>query len=81
MFYVWIFIWLYGQAIFAQIVFLQSMFKTTKYASIASSLIYFAGVIAYNFVKGGEDDISKASKLYASILPQVALIEGSLVLV
>ena len=68
-FYVWIFIWLYGQAIFGQIVFLQSMFKDTKYASIASSLLYFSGVIAYSFVKGDGDDISRASKLLSSIMP------------
>ena len=79
-FYVWLFIWLYGLAIFAQIVFLQSIFKNTKYASIASSLIYFSGVIAYNFVKGDGNDISRASKLIASIMPQVALIEGSIIL-
>ena len=79
-FYVWLFIWLYGLAIFAQIVFLQSMFKDTKYASIASSLIYFSGVIAYNFVKGDGNDISRASKLIASIMPQAALIEGSIIL-
>ena len=78
--YVWTFIWLYGEAIFGQIVFLQSMFKDTKYASVVSSLIYFAGVIAYSFVKGDGDDASRTSKLFASIMPQAALIEGSVVL-
>ena len=76
----WLFIWLYGQAIFGQVVFLQSLFKDTKYASIVSSLIYFAGVIAYSFVKGDGDDVSHASKLCASIMPQTALIEGSKIL-
>ena len=76
----WIFIWLYGQAIFAQIVFLQSMFKDTKYASAISSLIYFAGVIAYSLVKGDGEDVSQASKIIASIMPQAALIEGSIIL-
>ena len=56
------------------------MFKDTKYASFVSSLVYFAGVIAYYFVKGDGDDITRASKLWASILPQVALIEGSIIL-
>ena len=78
--YVWLFIWLYGQAIFAQVVFIQSMFKDTKYASIVSSLVYFAGVIAYSFVKGDGGDVSRASKLFASMIPQAALIEGSIVL-
>ena len=72
--YVWLFIWLYGQAIFSQIVFLQSLFKDTKYASIVSSLTYFAGVIAYDFVKGDGNDISRTSKLFASMMPQAALI-------
>ena len=56
------------------------MFKDTKYASVVSSLIYFAGVIAYSFVKGDGDGISRASKILASIMPQAALIEGSIVL-
>ena len=56
------------------------MFKDTKYASIVSSLTYFAGVIAYDFVKGDGDDASRTSKLIASIMPQAALIEGSIVL-
>ena len=56
------------------------MFKDTKYASIVSSLVYFAGVIAYSFVKGDGGDVSRASKLFASMIPQAALIEGSIVL-
>ena len=59
---------------------LQSIFKVTKYASIVSSIIYFAGVIAYEFVKGDGNYVSRATKLCASFLPQVALIEGSIVL-
>ena len=42
--------------------------------------MYFAGVIAYSFVKGDGDDASRTSKLFASIMPQAALIEGSVVL-
>ena len=77
--YTWFFIWLYGQAIFGQIIFLQSMFTGSKYAGIVSTVVYFSGVLVFNLVKGDGDEVSRQSKMFASLLPQVALMQGSAV--
>ena len=53
------------------------MFTGSKYAGIVSTIIYFCGVIVDKVVIG--DDISRMSKLLASLLPQVALMQGSVV--
>lgn len=78
-FYTWFFIWLYGQAVFGQIIFLQSMFTGSKYAGIVSTVVYFSGVLVFNLVHGKGDDVSRQAKLFASLLPQVALMQGSAV--
>ena len=69
-FYMWLFFWLYGEAVFGQIIFLQSLFSASKYAGIVSTLIYF-GSDLFNFAitKNGS---GRAGKVAASILPQVA---------
>ena len=69
--YIWLFFWLYGEAVFGQIIFLQSMFSGSKYAGIVSTIIYFSGVLIDKLVQG--DGITRMSKLLASLLPQVAL--------
>lgn len=76
-FYLWIFFWLYGEAVFGQIIFLQSMFSGSKYAGIVSTVIYFCGVLVNKVIIG--DDVTRTSKLVASLLPQVALMQGSAV--
>ena len=75
--YIWLFFWLYGEAVFGQIIFLQSMFTGSKYAGIVSTIIYFCGVLVDKVIAG--DGISRMSKLLASLLPQVALMQGSVV--
>lgn len=70
-FYIWLFFWLYGQSVFGQIVFLQSLFSSSKYSGIVSTLVYF-GSDFFNFLIAGNDK-SRASKLLASLLPQVSL--------
>ena len=65
--YLWIFFWVYGQAVFGQIIFLQSMFTGSKYAGIVSTIVYFCGVLINKLVLG--DDVSRANKLLASLLP------------
>ena len=65
--YLWIFFWLYGEAVFGQIIFLQSMFTSSKYAGIVSTVIYFCGVLVNKVVMG--DDITREAKLFASLLP------------
>ena len=75
--YVWLFFWLYGEAVFGQIIFLQSLFTGSKYAGIVSTVVYFASVFV-NYVING-NDVSRAAKVTASLLPQVALMQGSVV--
>ena len=76
-FYLWIFFWLYGEAVFGQILFLQSLFSGSKYAGIVSTVIYFTGVLVNHLV--ADDEVSRTAKLAASLLPQVALMQGSAV--
>ena len=66
-FYIWIFFWLYGEAVFGQIIFLQSMFTGSKYAGIVSTIIYFCGVLINKIIM--DDDVTRMQKLLASILP------------
>ena len=68
--YLWLFFWLYGESVFGQIVFLQSLFSASKYAGIVSTLVYF-GSDFFNFAISN-DGTSRAVKILASILPQVA---------
>lgn len=75
--YIWLFFWLYGEAVFGQIIFLQSMFTGSKYAGIVSTVIYFCGVLVNKLVIG--DGVTRQAKLFASLLPQVALMQGSVV--
>ena len=53
------------------------MFTGSKYAGIVSTIVYFCGVLINKLVLG--DDVSRANKLLASLLPQVALMQGSVV--
>ena len=76
-FYVWLFFWLYGQAVFGQIVLLQSLFTSSKYSGIVATLVYF-GSDFFNFlITGG--DTTRTGKALASLLPQVALGQGAVV--
>ena len=75
--YLWIFFWLYGEAVFGQIIFLQSLFSSSKYAGIVSTVIYFCGVLVNKVILGA--DISRMTKMFASLLPQVAIMQGSVV--
>ncbi len=74
-FFMWLFFWLYGQAVFGQIIFLQSMFTGSKYAGIVSTIIYFSGVLVNKAILS--DDVTRMQKLIASLLPQVAIMQGS----
>ena len=69
--YMWLFFWLYGEAVFGQIMFLQSLFTGSKYAGIVSTVIYFAGVLLDTLITSNNS--TRAAKLGASLLPQVAL--------
>ena len=75
--YMWLFFWLYGEAVFGQIIFLQSLFTGSKYAGIVSTVIYFAGVLLDTLIT--DNNATRAAKLGASLLPQVALMQGAAV--
>ena len=55
------------------------MFTGSKYAGIVSTVVYFSGVLVFNLVHGKGDDVSREAKMFASLLPQVALMQGSAV--
>ena len=66
-FYLWLFFWLYGEAVFGQIIFLQSMFTGSKYAGIVSTIIYFCGVLVNKAIVAAS--ATRLQKLFASLLP------------
>ena len=66
-FYLFIFIWLYGQAIFGQIIFLQSFFSTSKYAGIVATIVYFGASLVGTLLQN--NNVSRAAKVIASIIP------------
>ena len=70
-FIIWLYMWLYGEAIFGLIVFLQSFFNTSKYAGIVASLGYFFGQLADVPVQSATAPYGL--KLFFSIFPQVAM--------
>ena len=51
------------------------MFTSSKYAGIVSTILYFVGVLLNKVIIG--DDITRGVKVIASLLPQVALLQGS----
>ena len=53
------------------------MFTGSKYAGIVSTVIYFCGVLVNKSIDG--EGTTLAMKVLASLLPQVALMQGSAV--
>ena len=75
--YIFLFFWLYGEAVFGQIMFLQSFFSTSKFAGIIATIIYFGASLVNQLLS--DPNVSRTSKILASILPQAALQEGAIV--
>lgn len=75
--YLLLFFWLYGEAVFGQIVFLQSFFSQSKFAGIVATIVYFGGGLVNKFLSSA--DLSRTKKILASIIPQAALQQGSIV--
>jgi hypothetical protein len=73
--YLFLFIWLYGEAVFGQIIFMQAFFSSSKYAGIVATIVYF-GTSAIKVVLANED-LSYGVKLVASLLPQAAIMQGA----
>lgn len=45
-FYVFLWIWLYGEAVFGQIIFMQSLFQRSKFSGLIAAVVYFTLVLA-----------------------------------
>ena len=69
------FFWLYGESIFGIILFLQTLFGRAKYSGYASTLIYFAGYLAFIAVQ--EDTAPEMTNTVLSIIPQVVCFKMS----
>jgi hypothetical protein len=65
--YMWVFMWLYGQASFGQIIIMQSLFSRSKFSGMVSSLFYFSMIFVYPPVK--PDDVSKLTKFLTALIP------------
>ena len=65
--YVFIYFWLFGESIFGQIVVLQALFNSSKYAGIVSTLLYFIGSF-FNFPIAS-DTASGSLKAVLSLIP------------
>ena len=66
-FLIWLYIWLYGIAIFGLIVFMQSFFSTAKYSGLLASLIYFGCFLLTITVQNSTS--SKGLRVIMSIFP------------
>lgn len=69
--YVFAFIWLFGEALFGEIIVIQSLFHKSKYAGIVASVIYM-GLIFVNLPIDSSTD-PKGLKWALSLIPQVNL--------
>ena len=65
--YMLVFFWLYGEAIFGQILFLQAFFTSSKFAGIIATIIYFGASLLNQFL--GDGDVSRTAKVMASLIP------------
>ena len=68
---VFIFMFFYAQAIFAQIVAISALFENSKYSGIVGTLIYF-GLNMFSFLVQ-DPNTSQGSKAFWSLIPQVAM--------
>jgi len=65
--FIWTYFWLYGEAVFGQIMMIQSLFSKSKFSGIVATIIYFGG----NFLAFPvyDDDVSYKLKLILGCLP------------
>lgn len=45
-FYIFLYIWLYGQSVFGEIIFMQSLFSKSKFSGLISAVIYFTATLS-----------------------------------
>ena len=70
-FYIFLMIWMYGQSIFGEIIFMQALFSKSKFSGLFSAVIYFTSVLANIPVQSAT--AAKSTKFILSLLPQVAV--------
>ena len=75
--YLLAFFWLYGEAIFGQILFLQSFFSASKYAGIVSTIVYFGASLVNQALDSAT--LSRGLKVTLSLIPQAAIHQGAVV--
>ena len=71
--YIFLMIWLYGEAIFGEIVLIQSLFTKSKYAGIVAAVIYFA-LSFINFLSIGTQ-FQPAVEWTLCLLPQFTMFQ------
>jgi ATP-binding cassette subfamily A (ABC1) protein 3 len=69
-FYVFIWIWLYGESIFGQIIFMQALFQRAKFSGLIAAVVYFTLVLANIPVQS--TSTQKLPRFILSLIPQVA---------
>lgn len=79
MIYVWLYFFLFGEAIFGQILVLQSLFSHSKYAGLVSTIMYFMGTFFYFPVQGPDGNVY-LKLLFSAIFPQVCNREAAIIL-
>jgi uncharacterized membrane protein len=65
--YVWLYFWLFGEAVFGQVIMLQALFSRSKYAGIVSTIVYYVGSFLYFPV--ASPSTSQGLKVMMSIFP------------
>lgn len=68
--WIWLLLWLYGEATFGQIVMMQSLFDRSKYGGLVSSVFYFCMCFLYPPVKPA--NVSRLAKFLTALVPQIA---------
>ncbi len=74
-FYIFMWIWLYGQSLFGQIIFIQSLFSKSKYAGIVATVVYFLCPFGNIPILSGTSPYW--AKLVLSIIPQTNLYQSA----
>lgn len=69
-FYVFTWIWLYGESIFGQIIFMQALFQRAKFSGLIAAVVYFTLVLANIPVQS--TSAQKLPRFILSLIPQVA---------
>jgi hypothetical protein len=65
--YILLFFWVYGIAIFGEVIFFQSLFKRSKYAGVGSTAIYF--LLAFCVIPMSDPGLTDVGKGFWCLIP------------